>query len=230
MRTVIFATVAVAAASIFGAAAHAAVVLVDPLVDGVFTPLPNAVNPGVYGVEARRGDTPGNATWELGAGTQTSVGGTFEQAEFVWGDTAHPFTLTWNASTVSITVDATTVDFAAPLLGDTLRIFAKRDATVVIDMIDGTDFDIALTGNPQGSETGAELFFYSADFFGGDGLTASGTMRIGGASGRNSASEIFFKNGDFAPNVVPEPGTLALLGLGAAFAGGAMRRRRAARV
>lgn len=215
-------TAALALALGAGTAAQAVVTLVNPPTDGSYSTLPGPLSPGVYGVELRYG---GAATWEVGVGKQTSVSGSFTQADQVWGaaGTLVPFTLTWNASTLSINLGGTTTSYAAPLLGNALRVSAKRDATVSLATVDGTSFATSVSG---GTGTTNFITFYSNDGWGGDGLVATGTVRIGAAQGTgSSATEAFFQVGQFDPAAVPEPATWALLLTGFGMVGYASRRR-----
>lgn len=190
-------------------------------VDGTFTSL-QPRNPGVYGVELR-GGRAGAADWEIGVGNQTSVGGQFNQGEFNWGASTDPyaFTLTWTASGVGITVGGVTVTDAgraAPLVGNTLRIGIVRSASLTLDTLDGVAFN-------QSFGTGSDLLFFSPTSWGGNGLTATGTLSITGGGG--SANAIRFTVGDFSPNgVIPEPATWAMMIAGFGFVGASLRRRR----
>jgi hypothetical protein len=106
------------------------------------------------------------------------------------------------------------------LTGDTLRIWAKRDASFTITSVDGTPFSVSGTGIASGAPTAAnDFYFFSPDNWGGDGVTMKGTLRIAG--GRGSTNQIFISNGNF----VPEPQTWAMLIAGFGLVGLAMRRR-----
>lgn len=219
------AVAAIASAS----AANATVQLVTPGLEGTYTNLPSTFSgSGVYGAELRRGNNATNGDWEIGVGEATSQSGSFTQNQFAWGSGTYNFSATWGASGLSVTVNGQTTSYAnAPLLGDTLRIGAKRDATVTILNVDGTAFNQVLSGT-LGTGVGNYLYFASSDAFGGNGVTFSGTVRIGGAGGSGSASEIFFENGNFA--AVPEPATWAMMIGGFGVVGAAMRRRRSVQV
>ncbi len=240
---------AVAALLLGGAtAASATVTQVSPAfapLTGTFVEVvPALPNPaGVYGVELRGGDSnPAlNGTFEVAVGKATSnVGaGNFDQAQYNWGcqsggaagcGTVVPFTLTWTATALSFTLNGVTTvsspggaDLAA-LTGNTIKFYAKRDATFTISDIDGTAFAISATGDPSGAGTATnELFFWSNDNWGGNGLTVTGTVRIHG--GGNSANEILIKHGNYTPfAAVPEPATWSLMIVGFAMTGFARRR------
>jgi hypothetical protein len=223
------AVAAIALAASFPGAAQAAVVLYNAVpMDATYvaqSAQPNP-SPGTYGVELRGGRT-GAADWEIGAGRGTSQPGNFNQGEFNWGSYpgSHTFSLTWNASGVSITVDSTTVSYAlAPLAGNTLRVFTNREAAVTFSSVDG--FAPGAAGNVDGNGPAPNTaFFVTNDNWGGNGLTVTGTVDILGGAG--SANLVLFSVGTMTLPV-PEPATLALLGVGLAGLGMAARRRRRA--
>jgi len=210
--------------------ATAATTLVVDGIDGTYTQL-EPRSPGVYGVELRFGDSGNAATWEIGAGSQTSVTGSFEQAQFNWGSGTgvHDFNLTWNATGLSITVGGTTVSSSAAIVGNTLNVGVKRDATLFIDTINGQAINLSFNGPAAPASQDNFLFFAGLNGWAGNALNATGTVRIGSSRGTGSASEIFFSGGNFAPNgVIPEPATWAMLIAGFGMVGTAMRRRRTA--
>jgi hypothetical protein len=159
-------------------------------------------------------------------GQGTSRSGHFNQGYFDWATptTDYDFVLTWTGSQLSfslpgvpLTVNDAGVNKAAPLVGNTLKVFVKGVAGLTITEIDGVAFNQSFT-------TGQEGYFFSNDNFGGDGFVAKGTVRLKADGG--SANEVLFKNGDYtAP--VPEPGAWALMIAGFGLAGAALRRRRA---
>ncbi len=204
--------------------ATAAVVLVTPGVGGTFTeqlPVGGVGSPGVYGVELR-GGVVGAADWEIGVGRGTSQTGQFNQGEFLWGALAtnHAFSLTWTPSLLSITLDGvktvTDAGRAAPLTGNTLKIYVKGLAAANVTNVDGTAFNQPIT-------SGQELYFYSSNGFGGDGFTATGTVAL--TPGGRSRHEVMFKSGTFI--AVPEPSAWVLMIGGFGLAGAALRRHRA---
>jgi hypothetical protein len=217
-------TAALLAAALVSVPASATVSLVVDGVDGTFTSLIPRT-PGVYGVELR-GGRPGAADWEVGVGSQTSVGGSFNQGEFNWASaTSHTFSMAWLPSGLSFTIGGRTVTDAgtgkgAPLLGDTLRISMVRQAAITIDTLDGVAFGQTFTA-PQ------DLLFFSGNGWGGNGFAMNGTISI--ANGSGSANAIRLSVGDFAANpAIPEPATWAMMIAGFGLVGAAMRRQRPA--
>lgn len=185
---------------------------------------------GNYGAELKGGNNALNGDWEVGLGRRTSAGGNFTSGQFQWGNypTDRAFTLTWNASGISMNIGGTVftdAGVAAPVYGNTLHIYMKRDAKLTINTIDGQAINQSWTsvGNPRSD---VELFFWSPTAWGGDGFTVTGTLAVRGGSG--SANGIQFKVGDYVPNaVVPEPATWAMLIAGFGMVGFAARRRQA---
>ncbi|WP_291298696.1 PEP-CTERM sorting domain-containing protein [Elioraea sp.] len=220
---------AIALAASIPGGAQAAVVLYNTVpAAATYVPQqaqPNA-SPGTYGVELR-GGRAGAADWEIGAGRGTSQSGNFNQGEFNWGSYpgSHSFTLVWRAVGVSINIDGTTVSSTlAPLVGNTLRVFSNREATVTFTSVDG--FAPGAAGTVDGNGPAPNTaFFVTDDNWGGDGLTVTGTVDILGGGG--SANLVLFSVGTMTLPV-PEPATLALLGVGLAGLGVAARRRRRA--
>ena len=205
------------------APAAASVSLVVNGVDGTFTSL-EPRSPGVYGVELR-GGRAGAADWEIAAGNWTSEAGRFNQGEFNWAASSDPyaFTLNWTASGLSFTVGGVTVTDAgvgrgAPLVGNTLKVDLKGVSSFNLAAIDGVTFNQSWSA-PQ------SLLFFSADAWGGNGFTATGTLDI--ENGGGSRNGINFKVGNFTPNgVIPEPATWAMMIAGFGLVGASMRRRR----
>jgi hypothetical protein len=221
--------------------AAATVVIVNPVYGGPGSGrfVPVSAGAGIYGVELRGGNGQTNGDWEIGVGRQASVTGGFNQGQLSWGcvataanpqtgcGTVLPFTLSWSADALSVTVGGVTVSSPtgpglAGLNGDTLRVWAKRDASFTITEVDGNPFSLSATGVASGAATALNDFYlHSVNNWGGNGLTVSGTVRIAG--GRGSANEIFFTHGSF----VPEPASWAMLITGFGLVGAAARRRRA---
>jgi hypothetical protein len=193
---------------------------------------------GVYGVELRGGDNGRRATWEIGVGAATSQKD-FNQGQWDWGCDAKQengcgieaaFRLEWSPDGLVFALEnqkAMTVIKAPPgagLSGNTLKIFAKGDASLTLHAIDGTEMKVALAGG--GGEKAADaLFLYSPLRWARDGLVAKGVLRMKG--GGNSARAITFSEGDFTPDgAVPEPEAWSLMIIGFAFVGAAIRRQR----
>lgn len=212
-----------AAAATFMAATSAQAIQVITPDDTNYVSLPGNLNTGVYGVETRRGNNALNGTWEFGAGPQTSFGTSFTQGQYAWGNDFHDFNMLWNSTGITVTIGGRTISNAnAPLIGNTLNILVKRDATFELLNINGVAFNSLLT-TPAGTSTG--FFYWSPNAWGNDGLSLDGRIRIGGAQGQNSASGVNFSAGQFTPPAVPEPGTWMMLIAGFGLVGLSMRRR-----
>ncbi len=212
-----------------GSPALAAVTLVTPGVGEFVVQAPFDPNgAGLYGVEVRSGK-PGAQDWEIGVGSGTSQAGHFNQGQATWvTGVDQAFSLTWTASSLSFTLNGVTtvtdagVGKSAPLVGNTLRVAVKNLAFATIGTVDGVAFNQAMVG-------GDNLYFYSADNFGGDGFTVTGTMRMrqGGSQGVGGSTDgVTFKNGQY--NAVPEPATWAMMIMGFGLTGSLIRRRRLA--
>lgn len=187
--------------------------------EGTFTSLVS-VNPGAYGFEGRGGDSGGPRTWELGVGTQTSVLGSFNQANFAWGGLT-PFEMSWvPGSLVSVKVGSTSLFYASDwLVGNALRVIAKRDAFLTITEVDGQSL-VGGVGSAGGSLT--ELLYITGDSL-LDGWTLKGQIQIAG--GGNSLNEVLITSGNFTPaEPVPEPYSAVALLLAAGSAFGLTRR------
>ncbi|MBD2257260.1 hypothetical protein [Pseudanabaena sp. FACHB-2040] len=202
----VFSGFAIAAAAITlsaQAAPAATLSFVQPGDGGTFRPLV-PVAPGEYGFEGRGGSP---TTWELGVGTQTSVVGSFNEADFAWG-ALQPFEMTWApGSLVSVTVGTTSLSYSADwLVGNAIRVIAKQKALLSISEVDGQSLrgsigDIAGTTLEKLYLTGDSLL---------DGWTLKGQIQI--APGGNSRNEILITSGNFTPaEPVPEPLTTAAL-------------------
>ncbi|MBD0335431.1 MAG: PEP-CTERM sorting domain-containing protein [Cyanobacteria bacterium Co-bin13] len=211
-----FATAAAAIALSPQVASAATLSFVQPEVAGTFTPLV-PVNPGEYGFEGRGGSP---TTWELGVGTQTSFGGSFNEADFVW-DAPQPFEMTWApGSLVSVTVGTTSLSYSADWqVGNAIRVIAKRNALLSISEVDGQGL-VGGIGSIAG--TGLEKLYIAGDSL-LDGWTLKGQIQI--APGGNSRNEVLITSGTFTPaEPVPEPLTTAALFLVATAGLGLTRR------
>lgn len=243
-----------AAAMPAGAAVYIVNPAYAPGINGTYTQYSDGPG-GTYGVELRGGNGTTNGDWEIGVGARTSVNNYFNQGQLNWGcgangaigcGTIFNFVLTWRPATTPQTSGALSISLTpasgsnpptttvvtpiglgyAPIVGDTLRIWAKRDASFTVTEVDGKAFNVSRTGDAGGGPTVAsDVYFYSPDNWGLDGLIAKGTLRIRGGGG--SAREIFFANGDFDPSApYPEPDTWILMIAGFGLVGAMMRRRR----
>lgn len=208
-----WAVAAAIATTLAATPAAQAATFVEDGVDGSFTSL-FSVQPGEYGFEARRGDSGGFATWELGVGTQTSNTGTFNEANFDWGTTPHPFEMTWTpGSEVSVTVGSTTLSYAADwLVGNAIRILAVRSSQLDITSLNGVS--LVDTVGQIGSSTADVAYIAGDELL--SGWTLAGNLQLtGGDTNVGSAlNDLRITSGNFEPTppeTVPEPG--AVLGL-----------------
>lgn len=199
------------------AAQAATLSFVQPGVGGEFTPLVPR-DPGTYGFEGRGGSP---TTWELGVGTHTSVPGSFNEANFSWGELT-PFEMTWSpGSLVSVRVGGSSLSYSANwLVGNAIRVTAKRNAFLSISEVDGQSLAGSI-GDISGSAL--EQLYIAGDSL-LDGWTLRGQIQI--APGGNSRNEILITSGNFASEETPEPGAAAALIL-AAGAGFYLSRRAA---
>lgn len=184
---------------------------------GTYAPV-QSVSPGFYGAEMR-GGRAGRADWEIGVGEQTSNPGSFNQGEYGWGAEPVSFSMDWSGSSMNVTVGDTSVsrDFSWTL-GNTLAIFAKRDAELTINEINGESLPGSVAGIP-GNGTLQSLYVTS------DTVPAAWSLQgfIRVAGGRGSANSIGITTGNYTASAdnlepVPEPitvvGTLLAAGLG----------------
>jgi hypothetical protein len=129
-------------------AGSAAANIVDVTGDPTFAAFPRiGGTAGTYGLEVR-GGRDGARDWEIGVGQGTSSLGNFSQGEFAWTtDQLVSFFYDYGvaeANKASVTIGGTTVsyDFGTLKLGNTIEIFAKRDARLKLTNIDGHAVDI----------------------------------------------------------------------------------------
>lgn len=173
--------------------------------EGTFASLVS-VNPGAYGFEGRGGDSNGLGTWELGVGTQTSVLGSFNQANFAWNGST-PFEMSWvPGSLVSVKVGSTSLSYAADwLIGNALRIITKRDALLSITEVDGQ----SLVGSVGSLGSSGDLLYVTGNSL-LNGWTIKGQVQIAG--GGNSRNSVLITSGSFTPNKsVPELSSVVAL-------------------
>jgi hypothetical protein len=216
--------------SAFGAESVSASTLsfTDVTTGGTYAPV-QSVSPGFYGAEIR-GGRAGRADWELGVGEQTSNLGTFNQGEHTWATEPVSFSMDWSGSSMNINVGNSSVsrDFSWTL-GNTLAIFAKREAELTITEVNGQSLAGSIAGTP-GSGVLNSLFVTS------DSVPTEWSLQgfIKVAGGRGSANSIGITTGNYTPNstggdVEPIPEPLTVMGtLMAAGIGYQMKRKRAA--
>lgn len=195
-------------------------------------------NPGVYGAELR-GGVDGAGDWEIGVGSHTSVGGQFAQNEFSWDANLTPVSFVYdyglasaNAATLTLgegnSAVVTSFDFGTLEFGNTIRLFAKRNAEINIDAITaGGDTEavaFSATGNPSNAwDPLATVLLFNEDFE--TGFRLEGTLFVEG--GGRSTHEIFIAAGNIAPVPLPAAAWMLMAGLGGLVVAGRRKRKSA---
>lgn len=173
--------------------------------------------------ESRRGRTGLTGDWELGVGLP-DTNPPDANGQFLWNDADHAFTLAYDGTTdtLSYTVGGTSVATTGILFGGEILLRLRgtngTSASVTIDEVNGSSI------TAQTFATNGDVVYVLID-----GLDLSDSWSLGGSQnltfgslGAGSDPALQFKGG----SVVPEPGSITLLGAGLAAGLVARRRRR----
>jgi len=168
-----------------------------------------------------------NTSWSFGTGKDTQQTGSFDNSGYQWqSNVATPWSFSVSGNTATLTVDDVVTQYTGlmpdQLAANTLAIHAKDNVAFTYDFL-GIG-----SGSLQGSTASGERFAFDWAYLGLEsglsGISASGTITfLDEVIARQSGTGVSFKIGNVAE--VPEPGTLALFGLGLLGMGVARRRK-----
>ena len=224
----------IGAAFMFGTAAAAATIT-DVSGDASFTGIApiGTGSGGAYGLEVIGGQ-PGN--WEIAVGQGTSRPGNFNQADYAWNAAFTPVSFSYDygvteANKATVNIDGTTLtyDFGSLQTGNTIRIFAKRDAQLFINDISGHSVSYTIgedvadwdgTATNAGSYNDETLLLGSSMFT--SGFTMEGTIVMRGGKGSAHSVVVSAGNIDVSPVPLPAAAWMLIAGVGGL---GVMARR-----